>query len=96
MFISSRNYVVLLTILLWLQGCTLTKWKYDTETREVGKKQYFEVDQSVPSTKSLTDITVESNGMLKLTAIKFEKIKYLRGLKWSISLKRQRLLTLLV
>ena len=62
-----------------MQGCSLTKWQYESETKEVGKANYSEVNPHIFTTKSLSDVSLSSSGTMRVAAYKFTNYKILQG-----------------
>ena len=62
-----------------MQGCSLTKWQYESETKEVGKANYSELNPQISSTKSLSDLFINNTGSMRVMAYKFNNYKILQG-----------------
>lgn len=74
---SHLFFLFIATILV--QGCSLTKWKYESETKEIGRANYSELNPQIFTTKSLLDVSINSSGTMRATAYKFTNYKILQA-----------------
>lgn len=74
---SHLFFLFIVTILM--QGCSLTKWQYESETKEVGKANYSELNTQISSTKSLSDLSINYTGSMRVTAYRFNNYKVFQG-----------------
>jgi len=78
-FNKNLNLLFLTIAVILMQGCSLTKWQYESETKEVGKANYSEVNPQIFTTKSLLDLSLNTSGTMKVTAYKFTNYKIFEG-----------------
>jgi hypothetical protein len=80
MFQNKNSYLLsLFVVTIFTQGCSLTKWQYESETKEVGKANYSEINPQISTTKSLSDASINASGSIRFTTYKFTNYKVFQG-----------------